>query len=143
MERTPPIFACDLVATANRQIGKYYASHFEALGLSFPRIQILNALHRRDGRTPSALAAAMAAKASSMTALLDNLEQSRLVVRRRDPKDRRAVRIYLTERGRARRDRAMTIVRKFNSALAGRLSSGELSAFARVMKTVEELTAAR
>lgn len=140
MTRQPRLLACHMIATASRQISKYYGEHFESFGLSFPRIQILRALSRRDGQKPSALAAAIAAKASSMTALLDSLEQAALIERRRDPHDRRALRVYLTTRGRRLHKDVMGVVFQFNTELARRLNDSELETFARVMKTIEQMT---
>ncbi len=60
---------------------------------------VLSAVRLVPGRTQLALASELALDKTTMTALLDRLERDGLVVRRTDPRDRRARIPEITERG--------------------------------------------
>jgi DNA-binding MarR family transcriptional regulator len=61
---------------------------------------ILRALYDQDGQHASDLANAVGRAATSFTPNLDKLQDKNLIERRPDPGDRRAVRIFLTDKGR-------------------------------------------
>jgi len=61
---------------------------------------ILRALYEQDGQHASDLANAVGRAATSFTPNLDKLQDKNLIERRPDPGDRRAVRIFLTDKGR-------------------------------------------
>jgi DNA-binding MarR family transcriptional regulator len=136
----PPLYACHMVATAARQIGKLYATDLRRLNVSFPQFQVLAALASEDGRKPGALAAWLSANGSSMTDLLDQLEEQELIQRRADPDDRRALRVYLTAKGRARQREGRCIVERFNHDLSSKLTQREIQSFRKVIDTIRELT---
>lgn len=65
------------------------------------QIHILEALYEQDGQHASTLAKAVERLATSFTPILDKMENRGLICRAADPKDRRAVFIYLTNDGKA------------------------------------------
>lgn len=64
--------------------------------------QVLTSAARGDAGTQLAMAQRLGVDRTVMTYLLDDLEKAGLVERKPDPADRRARRVVLTERGRAR-----------------------------------------
>jgi DNA-binding MarR family transcriptional regulator len=54
---------------------------------------------REDGLTQSEIAERLSVQGATVTNMLQRLEESGLVIRRRDPEDNRLVRVYLTEAG--------------------------------------------
>jgi DNA-binding MarR family transcriptional regulator len=69
--------------------------------LSSGRVQALNVLLREEEATPSTLAAAAGLAPNTITVMLEQLERSGVVHRRRDERDRRVSWISLTDVGRA------------------------------------------
>jgi DNA-binding MarR family transcriptional regulator len=67
--------------------------------LTYPRLRLLEALHTGGPAKMADLAAQLGISARNMTALVDALEEARLVVRRPHPGDRRATLIDLTPGG--------------------------------------------
>lgn len=61
---------------------------------------MLSHLAASEGQSQQSLSIALGIHRSAVVALVDDLEQRGLVVRRRDPSDRRAYTLYLTPRGR-------------------------------------------
>lgn len=67
--------------------------------LTYPRLRLLEALHAGGPAKMAELATQLGISARNMTALVDTLEDARLVVRRPHPSDRRATLIELTPVG--------------------------------------------
>ena len=67
--------------------------------LTYPRLRLLEALHSGGPAKMADLATLLGISARNMTALVDALEEARLVVRRPHPSDRRAILIELTPGG--------------------------------------------
>lgn len=65
------------------------------------RFDLLATLHRDDGQTLAALSRVLLVTAGNITGLVDRAERDGLVVRRADPSDRRASRVWLTRKGRS------------------------------------------
>jgi len=69
--------------------------------VSMGYIGALLSLYRADGRTISELGEEVSLEKSTMTGLIDRMEKAGLVTREPDPADRRALRIWLTDKGRS------------------------------------------
>lgn len=65
-----------------------------------PQWGVLSLLYNQDGQTIGALSQQRAIDAPTMTGIVKRLEQSGLVERRHDQRDRRQVKVYLTGEGR-------------------------------------------
>lgn len=84
------------------------------------QFQVLRRLWRGDGLSAQWLAREADVDAATMSGVLDRLEDKGLVRREKDPADRRAVRVLLTETGSAMAPQLMETVRTINEeALQG------------------------
>jgi DNA-binding MarR family transcriptional regulator len=87
----------------NRIMGRYNAhvrNDMIALGLSTPKMRVLSVLAIMDGPQIGELSVYAVVEQSTLSRVLDALEQENLVRRVADKSDSRASRIYITERGR-------------------------------------------
>lgn len=100
---------------------------------------ILRALYDRDGQHASELAQAVGRAATSFTPNLDKLQDKGYIERRPDRTDRRAVRIYLTEKALQNRDQVLDSAEALDSYLSTTLGSDELNTFNRVMSQLQDL----
>ncbi len=82
--------------------------------------------------TPSDLAAHAAITRASMTEVLDALDRRGWIARRRDPANRRTLRVTLTTRGRRAITEAATLYLKIAHDVVRPLPAADLAAFARV-----------
>lgn len=73
----------------------------EELGGGLADVQALRQVERQSGLTAGELARALWMSDSALTAVLNRMEDGGLMVRERESRDRRVVRIALTERGRS------------------------------------------
>lgn len=87
-----------MLAHAHRQ---WAEEALNRLGLYTGQEHILFLLYKEDGLTATQLTARFNVGLASTVKSIQRMEQAGLVVRRPDPTDRRASRIYLTERGRS------------------------------------------
>ncbi|HWI28390.1 MAG TPA: MarR family transcriptional regulator [Stellaceae bacterium] len=83
-----------------RLMRKRYEQRARPLGLTRAQWQSLAHLQRREGINQSGLAELLELEPISVARLVDRMEESGLVERRDDPADRRAHRLFLTERAR-------------------------------------------
>lgn len=78
-------------------------------GLTFTQFLALKLLGDDASLTPVELARALHYSPGALTRLLDGLQERKLLCRRPDPADRRAVRLELTDTGKAMRRQALEV----------------------------------
>jgi MarR family transcriptional regulator, organic hydroperoxide resistance regulator len=100
------------------------------VGLHVGQEMVLLRLWRRDGLSPSELADRLGVEPPTVTNMLSRMEKAGFLERRRDSKDARCTRVYLTKRGRELRE---SVERRWDAV--------EERAFARL--TAEEETLLR
>lgn len=76
----------------------------------------------------------------TMTALVRVMERRRLILRRPDPLDARAFRIYLTPRARRFRAVAEDVLREMDERIEARLGSEQRAQVTSALKTLMDLT---
>jgi MarR family transcriptional regulator for hemolysin len=81
-----------------RLVRKRYEQRARPLGLTRAQWQVLAHLQRHEGINQSGLAELLEIEPITIARLLDRMEEAGLVERRADPADRRARRLFLTER---------------------------------------------
>jgi DNA-binding MarR family transcriptional regulator len=86
-----------LLHDASRLMRKRVDKRARALGLTRAQWRVLAQLRRREGINQTALADILEIENITMARHIDRLEDAGWVERRRDPGDRRAWRLYLTE----------------------------------------------
>jgi DNA-binding MarR family transcriptional regulator len=91
---------CFLLDVATRRITRFYNRRLRRFGITYNHLFILTCLWEQDGVHAKELAKQLDLDSSSLTGHLDRLERVALVVRQDDPDDRRAVRVFLTAKGR-------------------------------------------
>ena len=127
------------IEQAYRNLERVYERMVRPLGLNVLEWYALRALYRQDGLSASQLAAQVCRHPSSMTALLDRMEQKGLVRRQAAPDDRRSVQIFLTEQGRALRESVLVVAERLEHLLDDRVSPDDLRAFLRVVSVLQQL----
>jgi DNA-binding MarR family transcriptional regulator len=83
-----------------RAVHEYSKAIHRRTGLSSPQVWALTILAERPGLSLGELAARMFAHPSTVSGIIDRLEQRRAVRRTVDPEDRRGLRLLLTSSGR-------------------------------------------
>lgn len=125
---------------ALRNIDQIYSQVIEPLGLTVIEWYILRALYEQDGQHASELARAVGRAATSFTPILDKLQHKDLIQRRPDPADRRAVRIYLTDKAHNYRDRVNQAAEQIESGIHAMIENGDYDTFKNVLALLQDLS---
>ena len=80
---------------------------------------------KQDGMTQSEIAVALSVQGATITKMLKHLEESKLVVRSRDPVDNRLVRVYATDAGRQLESSIREQLRSLESSVLNGMSHEE------------------
>jgi DNA-binding MarR family transcriptional regulator len=111
------------------QVGAYAATRFaerlSSLNLSPPDAGILRLLRKAAGISQQELSSRLRIHPSRLVAILDNLEQRKLVERKPNPQDRRLYSLHLTKDGSEILERIGKVAREHQDALLSTLSVDE------------------
>ena len=119
-----------LLAKTSQRWNELLADSFRRRGYAEVRPafgSILLPLWEEDGLQMSALARRAQLSKQTLTTLVPSLEAQGLVVRRPDPADRRAQRVYLTPRGRDLRPVAEQVLGELDAAVTALLGRAQFT----------------
>lgn len=122
------------VARAHRTLA---ASLLSQVGLHPGQEALLMELWDHDGRTQADLAESLGVEPPTVTKMLQRMETSDLVDRRPDATDRRAIRVYLTPKGRRLKGRVDKIWAELGSRTFEGLSDRQQSSLRSLLNAVE------
>jgi MarR family transcriptional regulator for hemolysin len=105
----------------------YFEQTLAADGESLSTFLVLDVVASAEGNSQRELAEGVRIEGATMTRHLDRLEEAGLITRRRDPNDRRAIRVDLTSRG-----------RKTHARLRARMTAAHDAAWAGISKQERE-----
>nr|WP_026122414.1 MarR family transcriptional regulator [Nocardiopsis halotolerans] len=97
---------CFALYAASRAVTNLYRPLLEPLGLTYPQYLVMMLLWERGECWVKDFGSVLQLDYGTLTPLLKRLEARELLVRGRDPRDERSVRVSLTEEGRRMRTRA-------------------------------------
>ena len=110
----------------------------ERVGITTAQSGALFYLKNNEGCLLSQMGQGLRLDKSAITGLVDRLEKKDMIERRKDPRDRRAIRLHLTRAGRDAAARALPIVKQQNRAIKKGVSPEEIEIFARVLRVTIE-----
>jgi DNA-binding MarR family transcriptional regulator len=100
---------CFALSVASRSVISLYRPLLEPLGLTHPQYLVMVALWEQEPLSVTELSRLLQLDPPSVSPVVKRLHAAGLVERHRDSQDERAVRLTLTPRGRALKERASTI----------------------------------
>jgi DNA-binding MarR family transcriptional regulator len=131
-----------LLSDVARLLRRRFDERARALGVTRAQWRTLVVLSRNEGANQGALAELLEVEPITLCRMIDRLADAGHVERRRDPADRRAWNIYLTERSRPLLDKLRSLAdRVVADALAG-LDPDEQDRLTRSLLTVHETLSA-
>jgi len=112
-------------------------------GLRLGQDHLLAALWEQDGRTPGEIAAATNVTTPAVTKVAGRMIEAGLLTRRRDERDNRLVRLWLTNAGRALREPIETERRLLEQRITENLTATErkhlMSALTKIHRSASDL----
>jgi len=94
-----------VLAQVSRLMRRAFDERAREIGVTRPQWQVLSILLRHEGVKQGGLAEILEVEPITAGRMIDRMQDAGLVERRADPADRRAWRLYLTQRGRETMDR--------------------------------------
>ncbi len=128
------------IEQAYRHLEQLYEHMISPLGLSILEWYALRALYDEDGLSASHLAALVCRHPSSMTALLDRMEEKHLLRRQVDATDRRSVRVFLTDDGRACRPQIEAVAGQLDTLINDLITPAQMDTFHHVLSVLQNVT---
>jgi DNA-binding MarR family transcriptional regulator len=125
-----------LLRDAQRSVSRALAGRIAAHGVSIGQWYFLRALWDEDGLTQRELSHRVGMMEPTTVTALNGMEKRGFVERVRNVRDRRKMNIYLTEKGRALRDKLLPFEREVNRTAAGGLSDGETARLAGALRQI-------
>ena len=122
-----------------RHLEQVYERLISPLGLNILEWYALRALYADDGMSASHLAQLVCRHPSSMTALLDRMEEKGLLRREVDLQDRRSVRIFLTDQGRAHEAQVHRVAQQLSDLLSDLVTPEQLETFHTVLSVLQSV----
>jgi DNA-binding MarR family transcriptional regulator len=127
-----------LLNVAQRAVERWIESNAARSGaLSAAQAGTMFFLARNDGALVGDIARSLSIGAAAMTGLADRLEQVGYVVRKRDPEDGRAIRLYQTEEGRIAGQRAEATLKDLNAQLRDGFTNDEMAIVGRWLESLQ------
>jgi MarR family transcriptional regulator, organic hydroperoxide resistance regulator len=125
-----------LMARASHVVSAEFHGVLRRAGVQVPVWRVLATLSGSPGETVSGLADACLLQQPTMTKLLDRMVRDQLVRRLPDERDRRVVRIQMTDRGQALVGDLLVAAKKHEAELLARHPDIDPAAFKQVMKAL-------
>jgi len=97
-------------------------------------------IDEQDGTTVSQAAALLGLKSTSLSRMLNQLEQTGLIYRESNQGDKRSVKIYLTPLGIEKRQQARLVVKEFNNYLNAHIKEADKQYLIDMLKKINQLT---
>jgi len=123
-----------LLNRAGARIASAFGEEMRPLGASLQIWRVLAALREKDGRRMGDLSNTTAIEVSTLTRLVDNMEKSGLVARRRDAGDARAVALYVTPAGRRLTKRILPIAERYEAVALKGFTASEAELLKRALQ---------
>jgi DNA-binding MarR family transcriptional regulator len=127
---------CFALAVATRSVLSVYRPILEPMGLTHPQYLVMLALWGRSPLAVKELIELLQLDGPTLSPLLKRLEAAGLVTRARDPEDERQLRVGLTGKGAALRERALIVPPQVVAKLG--LSLGELEDLHKGLTTLND-----
>jgi MarR family transcriptional regulator for hemolysin len=125
------------LANTAKTVSRAFNAALAEGGGSLPVWLVLTALRGEQWRTQLQLARSLGIEGPTLTRHLDGMERSGLVERRRDPSDRRAVQVELTEAGRELHNRLRGNVVEFDERLRTGVGDEDLARLRMLLTRLE------
>jgi DNA-binding MarR family transcriptional regulator len=125
-----------LMKHAHQRLGELTGSALAPFGISGRELAVLIAIDDRAPLSQQEVARRLGVDRTSMVALIDDLENKRLVRRRQDPGDRRRNVVILTDAGHATLRRASAASEEAERRFLAPLSGAEGAAFTEALRAV-------
>lgn len=98
---------------------------------------VLININSKEGTPATKIAPMIGLETRSLTRMLKTMEEKGLIYKEADPNDKRSVRIFLTEEGKAKKERSINTIMDFNQQIREVVSEDDLKTFFGVFDKIQ------
>lgn len=131
------------VRQTHRLLQRYLQQKIEPHGVTLGMWYFLRALWHEDGMTQRELSVVVGTMEPTTLTAIKSMEQRGYVRRVKNAHDKRKINIYLTEQGKALRDKLMPLAKEVVDDSVGGFSEREKTAFLEYLKAIQANLAAK
>lgn len=121
-------------------LSRLYNQKAQRHGITTSIAFILLNISTSEGTPATKIAPLMGLESRSLTRALKNLEEKGYIYKEKDAFDKRSVRIFLTEKGKEKKGRAIDTVKTFNQFVRERVPEEKLNTFFQVSSLIIDWT---
>ncbi|MGZ3865771.1 MAG: MarR family winged helix-turn-helix transcriptional regulator [Bacteroidia bacterium] len=122
--------------TAWQIVSRMYNTEASKHNATISTAHFLLNVDSHEGSYASDIAPALGTESTSLSRIINSLEEEKLITRKADKSDKRKIKIMLTAKGKQKKELAKTYVRDFNQLVAQRIGKNRIEEF---FKTVNEI----
>jgi len=126
-----------VLTRAQQAVLQLFKAELAPYGVTPVQYGVLRCLWDENGQTVKQLADRLALDSSTMTGILDRMEQKGLIVKQPDPRDRRALQIMLTERGQSLKEPLTAVIEEANRKAMQSLTDAEKASLRELLQKLE------
>lgn len=120
-------------------IARMYNQQAANYGATMSTGFVLLNINSEEGTPATKIAPLMGLEARSLTRILKTLEEAKMIYREADKNDRRLVKIFLTEEGKKKKEKAREVVLLFNETVRNQISLEKLNIFFEVLTDINKI----
>lgn len=138
-ERGPSKYTCCKLSKVVKKIQRYYDSALNTFEITPAQFYVLNVLLENNGLKFKSLAEKAHMDGSTLTGILDRMENSGFLERRPDPEDRRSLLVFLTEKAELIGPEIAKKADELEEKIRSQFSDKEFSNFIKVLDKLFEV----
>jgi DNA-binding MarR family transcriptional regulator len=123
--------------TAWQAVSRMYNTEAILHGGTIAMAHFLLNIDSHEGSYASDVAPRLGMESTSLSRIIQSLEEKKLIQRLSDKTDKRKIKIILTAKGKTQKEQAKNIVRNFNHIVELKIGKGKIADF---FKTIDEIT---
>ena len=125
------------IKSAWHAISRMYNQQAAAEGFTTAIGFVLININSKEGTPATKIAPQIGLETRSLTRMLKTMEEKGLIFKKPDLVDKRSVRIYLTEKGKKKKEISVNTIREFNEQVREVISEEELNSFFSVFEKIQ------
>jgi len=129
--------------TAWQAVSRMYNAEAFLHGGTIAMAHFLLNIDSREGSYASDIAPQLGTESTSLSRIIQSLEEKKLIQRKPDKTDKRRIKILLTAKGKEQKEKAKSIVRSFNELALNKLGKEKILALFSTLEKITELAEER
>jgi DNA-binding MarR family transcriptional regulator len=129
--------------TAWQVVSRMYNAEAMIHGGTIAMAHFLLNIDSTEGSYASDIAPQLGMESTSLSRIIQSLEEKKMILRQPDKSDKRKIKIVLTAKGKSQKELAKNIVRNFNHMVELKIGKEKMTEFFRIIDDITELAEER